>query len=166
MLDRIQILLQTKLHRPRLPKDLLIRSRLVELLNHDIDRQLILVCAPAGFGKTTLVSTWLERMAADQPAAAASFPTAWLSLDETDSDLDLFLRYFIAALRTIFKEACEGTLAIAYGLNLLMLLFVALLPFMTRLMVTRISAPDVSIAAFIYGLNFLVASLALSLLMF
>ena len=56
--------------------------------------------------------------------------------------------------------------SIAYGLNLLMLLFVALLPFMTRLMVTRMSTPDVSIAAVIYGLNVLVASLTLSMLMF
>ena len=56
--------------------------------------------------------------------------------------------------------------SVAYGLNLLMLLFVALLPFTTRLMVTRISTPDVSLAAVIYGLNVLVASLVLSLLMF
>jgi len=56
--------------------------------------------------------------------------------------------------------------SIAYGLNLLVLLFVALLPFMTRLMVTRMSTPDNSIATFIYGLNVLIASLMLSLLMF
>jgi len=56
--------------------------------------------------------------------------------------------------------------SISYGLNLLLLLFVALLPFMTRLMVTRISTPDISIATFIYGLNVLIASLTLSLLMF
>jgi len=56
--------------------------------------------------------------------------------------------------------------SIAYGLNLLMLLFVALLPFMTRLMVTRISTPDISMATFIYGLNVLIASLTLSLLIF
>lgn len=56
--------------------------------------------------------------------------------------------------------------SISYGLNLLVLLFVALLPFTTRLMVTRISTPEISTAAFIYGLNVLIASLALSLLMF
>ena len=53
-------LLQTKLHRPRLPNDLVTRSRLVKLLNQDINHQLILVCAPAGFGKTTLVGNWLS----------------------------------------------------------------------------------------------------------
>jgi len=105
-------LLQTKLHRPRLPNDLLQRVRLIDLLNHDADRPLILVCAPAGFGKTTLVDTWLEHMATGQGEQTASLPAAWLSLDEQDSDLDLFLRYFVAALRTIFPEACEETLAL------------------------------------------------------
>jgi len=56
--------------------------------------------------------------------------------------------------------------SIAYGLNLLVLICVALLPFSTALMVTHVSGPDVSIATFIYGLNVLLASLALSLLMF
>jgi uncharacterized membrane protein len=55
--------------------------------------------------------------------------------------------------------------SIAFGLNLIMLLFVALLPFTTRLMVTHISTPDVSIAAIIYGLNVLIATFTLSLLM-
>jgi ATP/maltotriose-dependent transcriptional regulator MalT len=112
MPDLDKILLQTKLHQPRLPHNLVVRTRLLEVLNHAIDHQLTLVCAPAGFGKTTLISTWLERMAADQPTAAASFPTAWLSLDEDDSEINLFLRYFIAALRMIFNGACESTLAL------------------------------------------------------
>ena len=112
MTDQNQILLHTKLHRPRLPHNLVVRPRLLEVLNHTIDQQITLVCAPAGFGKTTLVSTWLELMDIDKSAAAASVPSAWLSLDENDSDLNLFLHYFIAALRTIFKEACQETLAL------------------------------------------------------
>jgi len=107
-----QIILQTKLHRPRLPKDLITRWRLVEWLEHDIDRQMILVCSPAGFGKTTLVSNWLKQMAADTAKATAALPAAWLSLDENDSDPNNFLRYFITALRTIFSQACEETLAL------------------------------------------------------
>ena len=51
-------------------------------------------------------------MAVGQGEKAISLPSAWLSLDENDSDLNLFLRYFIAALRTIFNEACEETLAL------------------------------------------------------
>ncbi len=112
MPDQDQTLVQTKLHRPRPPHNLVLRSRLVELLNQVINYRLTLVCAPAGFGKTTLLSSWLEHLAANQSAAAATFPAAWLSLDENDSDLNRFLRYFIAALRTIFNEACAETLAL------------------------------------------------------
>ncbi len=54
-------LLLTKLNRPGLPHNLVVRTRLLEVLNHAIDHPLTLVCAPAGFGKTTLVCTWLER---------------------------------------------------------------------------------------------------------
>ena len=54
----------------------------------------------------------------------------------------------------------------AYGLNLLLLLFVGLLPFTTRLMVTHLSGPDVKIATVAYGLNVLLASLTLSFLIF
>ena len=87
MPDPNPILLQTKLHRPRLPKDLITRTRLVEQLNHDSHLPLILVCAPAGFGKSTLVSNWLKQLTADQNAGAKFLPAAWLSLDENDSDL-------------------------------------------------------------------------------
>ena len=85
-----------------------------------------------------------------------------------------FLGYFISfayiggiwiSLASLSNFMRRGD-SVAYGLNLLMLLFVALLPFTTRLMVTRISTPDVSLAAVIYGLNVLIASLVLSLLMF
>ena len=55
---------------------------------------------------------------------------------------------------------------LAYGIDLLMLLFVGVLPFSTNLMVTHLSGPDVEAAVIIYGLNVLLASLALSLLMF
>jgi LuxR family transcriptional regulator, maltose regulon positive regulatory protein len=112
MSDQSQILLQTKLHRPRLPHNLIVRSRLKEEFNQVIDHQLTLICAPAGFGKTTLVCTWLEQMKPGTAVGTAVKPAAWLSLDENDSDLHLFLRYFIAALRTIFKEACAETLAL------------------------------------------------------
>ena len=95
MTDQSKILLQTKLHRPSLPHNLVERTRLFEVLNHANNHQLTLVCAPAGFGKTTLVRSWVERMGAGQAMAAAPIPAAWLSLDEDDSNLNLFLNYFI-----------------------------------------------------------------------
>ncbi len=106
------ILLHTKLHRPRFPHDLVVRQRLTELLDHGADRPLTLVCAPAGFGKTTLIATWIERMVASQVQLESSMPSAWLSLDGNDSDLNQFLRYFIAAVQTIFDDACQETLAL------------------------------------------------------
>ena len=109
MPNQDNILLQTKLHRPPITRDLVDRPRLFEQLNNGIDRPLTLVAASAGFGKTTLVSAWLEGMAAGQFASGSSFPAVWLSLDENDSDPYVFIRYFIAALRTIFSDACEQT---------------------------------------------------------
>ena len=112
MSDQNQILLQTKLHRPRLSRDLIVRQRLIDLLNRNIGSQLTLICAPAGFGKTTLVATWLDRMESGQNDKSLTLPSTWLSLDENDSDLNLFLRYFIAAVRTIFNNACGATLVL------------------------------------------------------
>ena len=68
-----------------------------------------LVCAPAGFGKSTLVSSWLEGMTTGRGGDIPPMPCAWLSLDANDSSIDLFLRYFIAALRTIVPGACAET---------------------------------------------------------
>jgi LuxR family maltose regulon positive regulatory protein len=105
-------ILRAKLHRPRVTRDLVVRPRLWELLNSGIDGQLTLVCAPAGFGKTTLISSWLDSMAAAGEEDPAPPPAAWLSLDAQDSDLVVFLRYMIAALRTLFPDAGSETLAL------------------------------------------------------
>ncbi len=59
-----------------------------------------LVSAPAGYGKSTLVSCWLE---------ACNVPSAWVSLDENDNDLGIFLSYFISAIQRIFPAACAET---------------------------------------------------------
>jgi LuxR family maltose regulon positive regulatory protein len=85
-------LLQTKLYVPPLRPELVPRPRLIERLNADLHRKLTLISAPAGFGKTTLVSEWV---------AGCSQPVAWLSLDESDNDPARFLAYFGAALQTI-----------------------------------------------------------------
>ncbi len=105
-----KILLQTKLNQPSITRSLIDRPRLFAQLNRSIDHPLTLVCAPAGYGKTTLVCSWLAHMDAGRGNGEASIPSAWLSLDQEESDLNLFLRYFIAALRTIFAGACDETL--------------------------------------------------------
>jgi LuxR family maltose regulon positive regulatory protein len=85
-------LLTTKLYIPPPRSDLVPRPRLIERLDAGLDRKLSLISAPAGFGKTTLLSDWVGRI---DP------PVAWLSLDEGDNDLKRFLLYFVAALQTI-----------------------------------------------------------------
>lgn len=84
--------LATKLYIPPPPTRLVLRLRLVERLNEGVNHSLTLVCAPAGFGKTTLVSEWI---------AGCGHPAAWLSLDEGDNDLSRFLAHLIAALQTV-----------------------------------------------------------------
>ena len=85
-------LLKTKLHIPPARPNLVARPRLIERLNDGLTRPLTLVSAPPGFGKTTLITAWLE----PQP-----LPAAWLSIDERDNDLARFLMYLVAALETI-----------------------------------------------------------------
>jgi LuxR family maltose regulon positive regulatory protein len=96
-------LIRTKLYRPRITGDLVPRPRLLERLEQRRDRPLTLVVAPAGYGKTTLVTSWL---------ATCDYPSAWLSLDEDDNDLVVFLSYFSAAVQTIFPGAVGKTSAL------------------------------------------------------
>ena len=104
-------LLLTKLNRPPVVGDRIDRPRLIEMLNRGLSGPLSLVSAAAGFGKTTLVSSWIEGLTGQ--ASAPPLPAAWLSLDENDSDLVVFLRYFVAAIRTVFPASCAETLCVA-----------------------------------------------------
>src|SRR5437588_9396942 len=96
-------ILATKLYIPRLRPNVVSRPRLIERLNEGLHRNLILISAPAGFGKTTLVSAWV---------ASCDRQVAWLSLDEGDSDPARFLTYLVAALRTIAATIGEGVLGV------------------------------------------------------
>lgn len=96
-------LLATKLYIPPLRTSVVLRPQLTERLHAGLHRKLTLIAAPAGFGKTTLVSTWL---------AACARPVAWLSLDEDESDLTRFLTYLVAALQTIAPTIGVGVLGI------------------------------------------------------
>ena len=83
-------LLKTKLYIPPPRPELVPRPHLLERIDAGLHCKLTLVSAPAGFGKTTLVSEWI---------AAIHNRVAWLSLDESDNDSTRFLAYFIAALQ-------------------------------------------------------------------
>lgn len=97
-------ILVTKLYAPPPSPKAVPRPRLIERLDEGLaaGHKLTLVSAPAGFGKTTLVSEW---------AAGCGRPAVWLSLDEADNDPARFLAYFIAALQTVATDVGAGASA-------------------------------------------------------
>jgi LuxR family maltose regulon positive regulatory protein len=91
-------LLATKLHVPAARPDVLTRQRLVTALDHGLVRGLLLVCAPAGFGKTSLLAEWARR---------DGRRVGWLSLDAGDNDPARFWRHVLAALGRVRPEVAE-----------------------------------------------------------
>jgi LuxR family maltose regulon positive regulatory protein len=104
----LPVLIRTKLQHPRLPEDLVPRPRLLDRLHAASDRKLTLISAVAGAGKTTLLAQWFE----EYPQRSA-----WLSLDEHDSDRIVFLSYLCAAIRSVFRDACERVLNLLNALQ-------------------------------------------------
>src|SRR3984885_13722681 len=102
-------LLETKFYVPRSRRDLVPRPRLSERRGRGAASRLMLVSAPAGFGKTTLLTEWL---AAGPAAPGDQRRAAWLSLDRGDNDLASFWTYVIAALRTAAPGVGENPLAL------------------------------------------------------
>jgi LuxR family maltose regulon positive regulatory protein len=99
-------LLRTKLFVPAVRAKAVSRPRLSEKLNGGLDKALVLVFAPAGYGKTTLVSTWLREI---------EVPSAWLSLDEDDNEPRRFVQYLVAALRGIVPTVPGEAVAMLQG---------------------------------------------------
>ncbi|MEZ4735054.1 MAG: LuxR C-terminal-related transcriptional regulator [Caldilineaceae bacterium] len=95
-------LLQTKLYVPSPRPQLVPRPAVTAKLQQGVAFPLTLVAAPAGFGKTTLISEWI---------AQSGRSAAWLSLDTEDNDPERFFVYLIAALRTVHTHIGETTLA-------------------------------------------------------
>src|SRR5688500_6200063 len=114
-------ILATKLYIPPPRPKVVPRPRLIKRLNEGLHRKLTLISAPAGFGKTTLVSEWVASLSTEyqvpssefhQADQARYFKVAWLSLDEGDNDPARFLTYLVAALRTIAPNIGEGALRV------------------------------------------------------
>jgi LuxR family maltose regulon positive regulatory protein len=99
-------LLETKLRIPRGRRRLVARPRLIERLSRGAESALTLVSAPAGFGKTTLLTEWLASAPAEGPTVA------WLSLDQRDNDPTLFWTYFVTALKTAAPGVGAGALSL------------------------------------------------------
>ncbi len=92
----LRSLMRTKLYRPRSSSDIITRTRLLERLNATLGCEITLVCAPAGFGKSTLLAQWVQTI---------DRPSAWLSLDEYDNELPVFVQSLTASLQTAFTDA-------------------------------------------------------------
>jgi LuxR family maltose regulon positive regulatory protein len=94
------LVLTTKLQRPNLPGDFIPRQNLLEFVNTNLQRPLTLVSAGAGFGKSTFVSGWFNEI---------DTKNCWLSLDENDNDLRIFLIHLISAIKTVVPDFGKKT---------------------------------------------------------
>ena len=90
-----RIVSSVKLRPPRGREGHVIRSRLIDALNHDIERQFTVVVAPAGYGKSTLVAQWLRHV---------SMPWAWIAPGPEDDNLRSMLQLIVAAIKTMDPE--------------------------------------------------------------
>ena len=104
-------LLQTKFFVPRSRRGLVPRPRLTERLDRGVASTLMIVSAPAGFGKTTLLAEWL---AAESVSPNSERVAAWLSLDPGDNDPVTFWTYVVAALQRVAPGVGEDTLTLLH----------------------------------------------------
>jgi LuxR family transcriptional regulator, maltose regulon positive regulatory protein len=102
-------LLRTKLYAPPARPDLIPRPHLLERLTLGLQNKLTLVCAPAGFGKTTLLSAWRTTSPGQQT------PLAWVSLETEDNDASRFWRYICTALETIQADCARDALMLLHS---------------------------------------------------
>lgn len=107
-LEQREPLLRTKLFIPTLRSNQIARPHLSQLLNGSLDKALTLVSAPAGYGKTTLLSSWLRE---------TRISSAWLSLDKRDNDPVHFLQYFLTALQQIVPSVRLDLLEMLQGIQ-------------------------------------------------
>jgi len=100
-------ILYGKLNRPRSGVKTLERARLCQQIDKSLDSHLTTVVAPAGYGKTVLLASWM----AQHPSL-----TAWLSLDVNDNQLLTFVRYLALAIEALFPNGCRETLSLVEAL--------------------------------------------------
>ena len=87
------MILKTKLFKPRLNEHFISRPELLDRINKGIKKPLTLVSAPSGYGKSLLVSGFLDQ---------CTIPFAWISLSDNENNRDVFIQYLIAAIRSIY----------------------------------------------------------------
>ena len=92
------LILKTRLYKPPVNEKFIVRERLIARLNDESDRPLKLIVAGAGYGKSVLMSQWLD---------TCRKKYCWISLEEDCNDLQLFLSYLIAGIQQTFPEGME-----------------------------------------------------------
>src|SRR5689334_929129 len=112
-------LLHTKLYVPGshgrdAPLKYVSRPRLIQKLSAGLARRLTLICAPAGFGKSTLLGEWIHQTAQGggevDGTVRPAYSVAWLSLDDGDNDPMRFWTYFVAALQTLDADLGQSSI--------------------------------------------------------
>jgi len=93
-------IIRSKLHPPPVAPDAIRRHRLSTFSPAPGQTSFTLISAPAGYGKSTIASQWLD---------SSPSPSLWLSLDASDDELRQFLTYVVAAIRSKFRDSCEAT---------------------------------------------------------
>ena len=94
-------MVRSKLRPPQVRGDIITRHRLSAWVRQTASTTPItLISAPAGYGKSVLISSWLE---------ACEDPQAWISLDKSDNDLRTFMTYLVTAVETLFPNVCRKT---------------------------------------------------------
>lgn len=99
---------RTKIIVPRRRAEILSRSRLIELMDELLDNRLIIVAAPAGYGKTSLLVDY---------AFSTQWPFCWYSLDSLDADPQRFIAHFISAINVRFPQFGKGCMAALEGMS-------------------------------------------------
>ena len=95
-------IIRTRITTPRRRNDLVARQRLIDLLNELVEKRLVLVSAPAGYGKTSLLVDFVSR---------CHLPVCWYAIDKLDFDPQRFITYFTAAIQQRFPAFGQRTLA-------------------------------------------------------
>jgi LuxR family maltose regulon positive regulatory protein len=104
--EMLHSLTRTKIVLPRRPRHLLTRQRLLDILDEILERRLLLISAPAGYGKTSTLIDW---------ACHTTVPVCWYALDELDRDPQQFLTYFIATIAQHFPDFGKVANGILYN---------------------------------------------------
>lgn len=97
-------MLRSKFYSPKIYRGIIERPRLIGLLEDNADKPVIAVCAPAGYGKSVLISQWLEKR---------DSRTAWLRLDAGQNNLSAFLSHLVESIRGVSPSSLPSTMAVS-----------------------------------------------------